>query len=225
MVLLAVAALLVQAAPAGARALPAPPNGLRGQSGTNTQMTMSGTGPGRGVSGFIPDATNPFDPVLDGYPASNPTTGFTAKDEGFAGVIFGQPTDGSANPEPVLLRPVHRHVARASATPWARGMPRRCRTWAMWPRILNEYYPFVPTQPAGLANTTEQAAAVQAAIWFFSDRYVLNTSDPLHDTVAGDRGPHHLGGSGHGTAAARAWLSLRPTPAVPAPARSSARSR
>ena len=24
---------------------------------------------------------------------------------------------------------------------------------------------------------------MQAAIWFFSDRYVLNTSDPLHNTV------------------------------------------
>src|SRR6185369_2105579 len=38
--------------------------------------------------------------------------------------------------------------------------------------------------PAGLANTSQQAAAVQAAIWYFSDRYVLNTSDPLHNTVA-----------------------------------------
>ena len=26
---------------------------------------------------------------------------------------------------------------------------------------------------------------MQAAIWFFTDRYVLNTSDPLHGTVAG----------------------------------------
>ena len=32
-------------------------------------------------------------------------------------------------------------------------------------------------------HRTRTAAAVQAAIWFFSDRYVLNTSDPLHNTV------------------------------------------
>ena len=38
-------------------------------------------------------------------------------------------------------------------------------------------------QPAGLM-TSQQAAAVQAAIWFFSDSYVLNVSDPLHDVVA-----------------------------------------
>ena len=76
----AIATFLSQVAPVGARPLPGPPSiGLHGRSGTNTQMTMSGTGPGRGVSGFVPDATNPFDPVLDGYPASNPTTGFTAE--------------------------------------------------------------------------------------------------------------------------------------------------
>ena len=39
-------------------------------------------------------------------------------------------------------------------------------------RILNEYYP--NTNLPVLGNEDETAAAVQAAIWFFSDRYVLN---------------------------------------------------
>ena len=51
-------------------------------------------------------------------------------------------------------------------------------------RILSEYYPYVPAQPSGLANTDQMAASVQAAVWFFSDRYVLATSDPLRPTVA-----------------------------------------
>ena len=38
-------------------------------------------------------------------------------------------------------------------------------------------------EPAALTDLNQKAAAVQAAIWFFSDRYVLNTSDPLHDAV------------------------------------------
>ena len=76
-------------------------------------------------------------------------------------------------------------------------------------RILNEYYPFVPTQPAGLANTTEQAAAVQAAIWFFSDRYVLNTSDPLHDTVAAIVA--HIISEGPATAPPAPSLAITPT--------------
>ena len=50
-------------------------------------------------------------------------------------------------------------------------------------RLLNEYYPNTD-EPAALTDLNQKAAAVQAAIWFFTDRYVLNTSDPLHDAVA-----------------------------------------
>ncbi len=49
-------------------------------------------------------------------------------------------------------------------------------------RLLNDYYPNTD-EPAGLTDLNQKAAAVQAAVWFFSDRYVLSTSDPLHDAV------------------------------------------
>jgi hypothetical protein len=49
-------------------------------------------------------------------------------------------------------------------------------------RLLNEYYPNT-NQPSGLTDLNQRAAAVQAAIWFFSDRFVLSTSDPLHSAV------------------------------------------
>ncbi len=49
-------------------------------------------------------------------------------------------------------------------------------------RLLNEYYPHT-NEPTALTNLDQKAAAVQAAIWFFSDRYVLSTSDPLRKTV------------------------------------------
>ena len=54
-------------------------------------------------------------------------------------------------------------------------------------RILNEYFPNVPTEPAGLGSDNERAAATQAAIWFFSDRYVLKDGRP----APADRGRHH----------------------------------
>ena len=44
-------------------------------------------------------------------------------------------------------------------------------------RLLNSYYPN-HALPA-LANNNERAATVQASIWFFTDRYVLLTSNPL----------------------------------------------
>ena len=55
---------------------------------------MSGEGPGRALNGFVPNADNPFDPVVDLYPPSNLTSGFTRRDEGFAGIIYGRPTGG-----------------------------------------------------------------------------------------------------------------------------------
>src|SRR5262245_45991284 len=39
--------------------------------------------------------------------------------------------------------------------------------------ILNNYYPAVPAQPASLTDVNDRAAAVQSAIWYFPDNYVL----------------------------------------------------
>ncbi len=145
---------------------------------------MSGTGHGQPVQGFIADSTNPFNPVTDGYPPSNPTPeqGFTPLNEGFAGIINGDPTDGS---------PDLRLYCIDILTLTQGGFGYRLGTWntANVPnvdyvaRLLDEYYPHT-NQPAALPNNDERAAAVQAAIWFFTDRYVLNTSDqPLRDEV------------------------------------------
>ncbi|MGH8883155.1 MAG: thioester domain-containing protein, partial [Stackebrandtia sp.] len=50
-------------------------------------------------------------------------------------------------------------------------------------RILNDYYPN-SAEPASLTSDDERAAAVQAAIWFFTDRYVLASDDPLFETAS-----------------------------------------
>ena len=142
---------------------------------------MSGTGPGQGVSGFVAKPSNPFDPVVDGYPASNPTAGFSPKDEGFAGIIHAHPPGGGAE---LSLYCIDINTLTYGGIGYALG------TWdqAEVPnvgyvaRLLNEYYPNT-NQPAALTNLNQKAAAVQAAIWFFSDRYVLSTSDPLHNEV------------------------------------------
>jgi len=144
---------------------------------------MSGTGPGQGVTGFIATADNPFDPVSAGYPPSNPSAGFTPKDEGFAGVIHGAPTDGSATLSLYcidILTVTYGGIGYGLGTWDASNVP----NVGYVARILNENFPSVPTAPPGLANDNQRAAATQAAIWFFSDRYVLNTSDPLHNAVA-----------------------------------------
>ncbi|MFZ0380851.1 MAG: hypothetical protein WAL38_23705, partial [Solirubrobacteraceae bacterium] len=92
---LALGVLLLQAASAGAVFRPGPPPGPPPAVRANTDLVMSGTGNGQAVSGFIATATNTFDPVKDGYPISNPSTGGTPPlwntlNEGFAGIIRGQ---------------------------------------------------------------------------------------------------------------------------------------
>ncbi len=139
---------------------------------------MSGTGNGQSVSGFIATATNTFDPVKDGYPSSDPSTGgspplWNTLNEGFAGIIRGQPTDGS---------PELRLYCIDILTETFGGIGYYLGTWdaSNVPnvdyvgRLLNEYYPN-KNEPASLTDLNQRAAAVQAAIWFFTDRYVLNT--------------------------------------------------
>src|SRR6478735_7427624 len=92
---IAVAAITVLAAPpAWATPVPTLP-GSSPRAGSPTQMVMSGTGAGQGVTGFIADAGNSFDPAAEGYPTSNPMTEASANTEGFAGIIYGRATDGS----------------------------------------------------------------------------------------------------------------------------------
>ncbi len=143
---------------------------------------MTGTGPGESVSGFIADPSNPFDPVADGYPTANPTTGFSPKDEGFAGIIHAQPPGGGAD---VSLYCIDINTETYPGVGYALGSwdASNVPNVGYVARLLTESYPNTD-QPASLTDLNQKAAAVQAAIWFFSDRYVLNTSSPLHDTVA-----------------------------------------
>jgi hypothetical protein len=97
---LGLAGLLLQASVAGAVLQvksPKTPPRLRG-SDTNTQLKLTSLGPGQDVSGFIADPGNPFNPVIDGYPTSDPDTamGWTPRDESFAGIIHAQPPGGTA---------------------------------------------------------------------------------------------------------------------------------
>ena len=182
---LVLAGLLLQATVAGAvLQVGSPKTSPRPRSDTNTQLRLSSLGPGQGVSGFIADPGNPFNPVTEGYPTSDPDTtmGWSARDEGFAGVIHALPPGGSAE---ISLYCIDISTETFLGTGYVLGTWDRANVpnvgWVA--RLLNEYYP-TTDEPAGLTDLNEKAAAVQAAIWFFSDRYVLKTGTRLHDAVA-----------------------------------------
>lgn len=151
---------------------------------SNTDLVITSLGAGQGVSGFLPNAANPFDPVADGYPASNPSTGpgsgWSTANESFAGIIHAQPPGGG---ELLDLYCIDLSTGTNIGYGYALG------TWeeANVPnvghvaRLLDRYYPH--TDEPATPDANQRPAAVQAAIWFFTDRYVVSTSDPLHGAV------------------------------------------
>ncbi len=160
-----------------------PPTGISARLGASpTEVTMRGVAEGRGVTGFaaLPDST--FDPVKDGYPSSNPMSGFQPQDEWFAGIILGAPASGGAD---LRLFCIDLHTETWDGIGYGLG------DWSnadvpnvgYVARVLADYYPNTD-EPSALTDINDKAAVVQAAVWFFTDRYVLNTSDPLHDAVA-----------------------------------------
>jgi Domain of unknown function (DUF5979)/Thioester domain len=186
LLVLALGVLLLQAAAAGAvvgvRASPSRPT-VR----ANTQMIVEGWTPGQSVTGFIATASSAFNPVTDPYPASDtPPDGFVSKDEGYAGLIQGRPAAGGATLNVYCIdinTDTTVNIGYVLGTWDESGVP----NVGYIERILDEYFPHT-SEPTTLADGTpatpaQTAAAVQAAIWFFSDRYVLSTADPLHDTV------------------------------------------
>ena len=147
---------------------------------------MSGTGPGQAVTGYIANPGSAFDPTA-GYPTVIPPPNFSPKDESFAGVIYGTPVGGGTQVDLYcidILTDTYIGNGYALGTWDEANVPHM----GYVARILDEYYPNTDkptTTPDGAALTTDQtAAAVQAAVWFFSDSYVVSTSEAIETTVA-----------------------------------------
>jgi hypothetical protein len=141
---LALGLLLLEAAPAGAVFRPGT-RPARPTTRVNTEMVMSGVGPGTAVNGFI--NTDPlFDPVHTAYPnALTPPAGFSTHDAGFAGIIHGTPVP---NPNNETLRLYCIDIL----TETTNGVGYVLGTWdqtgvpnvGFVARLLNEYYPNGP---------------------------------------------------------------------------------
>ena len=88
--------LLLQASVAGAVVHgKSPKRSPKESADTNTQLVLTNTGPGPARSpGLSRNLGTVFDPVTDPYPASYPTTDWSPKEEGFAGIIHAEPPGG-----------------------------------------------------------------------------------------------------------------------------------
>ncbi|MEV8027408.1 DUF5979 domain-containing protein [Cellulosimicrobium funkei] len=175
---LALLAVLLVLGAAPAHAKPDPDGVGAGPRGPFTEISITGFGAGNAVAGFT--APEGFDP-LAGYPAGVPA-GSTANDAEFAGLI--QVTDAVSG-ETTFTYCID------LLTDTRTGVNYEIGTWdeANVPNlgyvgyILHNYYP-VTGEPAAAPSANARAAAVQAAIWFFSDEYVLSTTDPVRQYTA-----------------------------------------
>ena len=144
-----------------------------------TEITMTGTGAGQGVAGGLPPVGTPFDPTT-GYPADVPA-GYEPANEGFAGIITT--VDAVGNTQQMYCIDIR--------TSTYTGLGYESGTWdesnvpniGYVNRVLNSYYPDQPGLPDAPSDNI-RAAAVQAAVWFFSDGYVLEDTDSVRPYTA-----------------------------------------
>jgi hypothetical protein len=140
------------------------------------ELELLGSGAGRSVQGSIaPVGDTAFDP-RSGYPAARPA-GFTAKNVGFAGIITAQAPGGAT---------VQTYCVDL-LTGTQRGLGYRLGQWSeaevplvgYVARILANYHPNTNLPAAG-GDVNLRAASVQSAIWFFTEKFVLDTTDPAY---------------------------------------------
>lgn len=144
----------------------------------NTDLIITRLGEGQRLTGALPPAGSTW--PIDAYPSTIPS-GYESENVGFAGVIYAEDAEGTETPTYCIdIRTATRVGIGYENGTWSEA---NVRNIGYVNRILNSYHPSVPNQPAGL-NLNQRAAAVQAAIWFFSDGYVVNRTSPLYSTVA-----------------------------------------
>lgn len=158
---------------------PAP--GAQANPPTST-VELVGTSSGQSVTGFNSTLTDAQ--RLNGYPTTVPQAGWSAHNVGFAGLIQMRVTAGPGTGATFLTYCID------ILTPTNIGFDYKRGEWneANIPNVgyiaqlLQSYSP-TTGEPANLP-ANPRAAAVQAAIWFFSDGYVLSSSSPLFEDVA-----------------------------------------
>lgn len=176
----AAAVLLVAAAATPTGAVWDPRLGGPKATGPSTDLTLTSTGAGQGVTGWIDPSGVASDPSVP-YPTTDPPVPpFTSRDESFAGIINATPVGGGAD--------LHMYCINILTSTYI-GIGYELGDWTgasvnnvgFVARILNDYFP--NTALPALADDNQRAAAVQAAIWYFSDNYVLKSTDSLRSAV------------------------------------------
>ncbi|QEW02572.1 thioester domain-containing protein [Microbacterium lushaniae] len=154
---------------------------IESPDGPDTAIELASTGAGQRISGGYPATAVVPDPQAD-YPAA-PPAGYTVR-SGFAGVLnVARVSDLSQRGQVFCISartPAYVGVGYESGS-WSESEVANLGQVAY---ILNNYYPAVPGAPATLGTPNQRAAAVQAAIWYFTDGFVLDPADSVRAATA-----------------------------------------
>ncbi|MER5178867.1 DUF5979 domain-containing protein [Streptomyces sp. NPDC002896] len=161
--------LLALANPTAAFAVFRPTPVYTDPAGLFTEATITGTGVGTTVNGSTAPAG--FNP-LDGYPATIPD-GSTVHAAAYAGTIVIQDT---VTGRTGLTYCIDLFTDTETGVNYELGewSEAHITNLGYVEYILQHYYP-TTGEPSG-ATVAQRAAAVQAAIWFFTDNYILATT-------------------------------------------------
>ncbi|PRI11400.1 hypothetical protein B4915_06045 [Leucobacter massiliensis] len=143
--------------------------------GPDTVLTMSGTAEGQNVTGFLPADSSVSDPS-EAYPATPPPT-HTEPENVFAGLITADEVGGEASIRLFCIdirTSTYNGIGYVDGSWEESGMP----NLGYVARILNDYYPN-SGEPSSAPDDNVRAAAVQAALWYFTDNYVLSADSPV----------------------------------------------
>ncbi|GAB2831615.1 hypothetical protein GCM10022221_33130 [Actinocorallia aurea] len=142
--------------------------GVGGTRGFLTEARITGTGDGLTTAGGI--APSGFDPLDQRYPATRPAD--DTAHSGWAGLIRVEDSAGNtALTYCIDLETDTQIGVNYELGEWDES---NVPNLGYVEHILLNYYPAVADQPQA-ANNNLRAAAVQAAIWYFTDKFVLNT--------------------------------------------------
>ncbi|MCQ1954887.1 thioester domain-containing protein [Arthrobacter sp. zg-Y238] len=171
----AAAALLLApfAAPANASWAEPDPNDPMPVAGTNAEVVTTMLGPAQRVQAFVADNPTPPDPLAP-YPEENPVgVPVTGR---FAGIIITEDAGGGIGQMYCIDTAVETMVGIGYVQgAWEES---NVANIGYVNYVLNNYYPANPAAPAGL-TANQQAAAVQGAIWYFTDGYLVNTTETV----------------------------------------------
>ena len=151
--------------------------------GAPSEVVVTALAEGRSVDGYLGPDGSVSDPAV-AYPPSHSGFPFTPMD--FAGLVDAEPPEGGPPTLSLYCTDIRTDTSLGYGYDLGDWTTAGTANAGYVARILNDYYPAtnLPADGTGIADDDDRAAAVQAAIWYFTDNFVVAGIDARLDAVS-----------------------------------------